>query len=66
KRTKRNAETAHKNLTKHTYPAACHPQAWSAASSVSVLSLLLGLEPCSTEPTPSESPLARGLRLNRN
>ena len=48
------------------YPAACHPQAWSAASSVSVLSLLLGLEPCSTEPTPSESPLARGLRLNRN
>lgn len=48
------------------YPAACHPQAWSAASSVSVLSLLLGLEPCSTELTPSESPLARGLRLNRN
>ena len=48
------------------YPAACHPQAWSAASAVSVLSLLLGLEPGSTKPTPSNSPLARGLRLNRN
>ncbi len=27
------------------YPAACHPQAWTAASSIAVLNALLGLEP---------------------
>ena len=27
------------------YPASCHPQAWTAAASVAVLSSLLGLEP---------------------
>ena len=56
------------------YPAACHPQAWSAASSVSVLSLLLGLEPSAgavdaqseaTETAPVDSPLAQGLSIKR-
>ncbi|QAY62230.1 amylo-alpha-1,6-glucosidase [Xylanimonas allomyrinae] len=27
------------------YPASCHPQAWSAASSVAILTAVLGLEP---------------------
>ncbi|MBT1170547.1 glycogen debranching N-terminal domain-containing protein [Bifidobacterium sp. SO4] len=50
------------------YPAACHPQAWSAASSVSVLSLLLGLEPGAPAgtTTPADSPLAQGLRIERD
>lgn len=48
------------------YPAACHPQAWSAASSVSVLALLLDLQPGSEVSTPADSPLARGLRLNKS
>ena len=55
------------------YPAACHPQAWSAASSVSVLALLLGLEPgAGTESgtaagtgTPAASPLAQGLHITK-
>ena len=49
------------------YPAACHPQAWSAASSVCVLALLLGLEPDvgAGADAPVDSPLARGLRLER-
>ena len=46
------------------YPAACHPQAWSAASSVAVASLLLGLTP-DGECHPADSPLARGLSLHR-
>ncbi|NMM94933.1 glycogen debranching N-terminal domain-containing protein [Bifidobacterium oedipodis] len=45
------------------YPAACHPQAWSAASSVAVLSVLLGLTPDGS--TPVDSPLAQDLRLER-
>ena len=44
------------------YPAACHPQAWSAASSVAVLSLLLGLTPDGGS-TAIDSPLARDLRI---
>lgn len=50
------------------YPAACHPQAWSAASSVAVLSVLLGLNPDGdsiADSTPCEAPLARGLRIER-
>lgn len=61
------------------YPAACHPQAWSAASSVAVLALLLGLSPESGEGAvgaggvdgeagafvPADSPLARDLHLER-
>ncbi|MCL1871903.1 MAG: amylo-alpha-1,6-glucosidase [Promicromonosporaceae bacterium] len=41
------------------YPASCHPQAWSAASSVAILTAALGLEPTSdggltaTPPEPS-------------
>lgn len=46
------------------YPAACHPQAWSAASSVAVAALLLGMRPDgSTHPV--DSPLAHGLRFER-
>lgn len=44
------------------YPAACHPQAWSAASSVAVVSLLLGLRPDGNGRR-SRSPLAEGLRI---
>lgn len=44
------------------YPAACHPQAWSAASSVSVLALLLGLDSDGSS-SPLDSPLAQGLRV---
>ncbi|QOL33254.1 amylo-alpha-1,6-glucosidase [Bifidobacterium eulemuris] len=50
------------------YPAACHPQAWSAASSVAVLSVLLDLNPggdCGAGNAPCGSPLARGLRIER-
>lgn len=49
------------------YPAACHPQAWSAASSVAVVALLLGLEPGNAidAANPADSPLAQGLRLER-
>lgn len=46
------------------YPAACHPQAWSAASSVAVVSLLLGIEPDGTT-CPVNSPLAAGLHIKR-
>lgn len=45
------------------YPAACHPQAWSAASSVAVLGVLLGLEPGSV-PHPVPSPLSQGLSID--
>ncbi|WP_125968751.1 glycogen debranching N-terminal domain-containing protein [Bifidobacterium samirii] len=49
------------------YPAACHPQAWSAASSVAVLSLLLGLAPDGEASDGAsaavDSPLARDLRI---
>ena len=44
------------------YPAACHPQAWSAASSVSVLAMLLGLDSDGSS-SPLDSPLAQGLRV---
>ena len=43
------------------YPAACHPQAWSAASSVAVLSVLMGLAPSGA--TPVDSPLARDVSI---
>lgn len=46
------------------YPAACHPQAWSAASSVAVLSVLMGLHPDGAA-SPIASPLARDLRIER-
>ena len=41
------------------YPAACHPQAWAAASSVAVASLLLGLTP-DGEGRPIEARWPRG------
>lgn len=46
------------------YPAACHPQAWSAASSVAVISVLLGIKPDGTI-NPADSPLTSGLSLHR-
>lgn len=46
------------------YPAACHPQAWSAASSIAVVSVLLGIKPDGTT-NPANSPLALGLDLKR-
>ena len=46
------------------YPAACHPQAWSAASSIAVVSVLLGIKPDGTT-NPANSPLALGLDLER-
>ena len=46
------------------YPAACHPQAWSASSSVAVVSVLLGIKPDGTI-NPADSPLALGLSLER-
>lgn len=46
------------------YPAACHPQAWAAASSVAVVALLLGMEPDGTT-HPVDHPLAQGLRIIR-
>jgi glycogen debranching enzyme len=52
------------------YPAACRPQAWSAASSVAVLTAALGLVPDAAAGTVASSPLlglgsvaARGLRV---
>lgn len=33
------------NVAPSAYPAACHPQAWAAASAIPVISLLLGLNP---------------------
>ncbi len=52
------------------YPAACRPQAWSAASSVAVLTAALGLAPDAAAGTVASSPLSglgsvavRGLRL---
>ena len=52
------------------YPAACRPQAWSAASSVAVLTAALGLTPDAAAGTVASSPLlglgsvaARGLRV---
>jgi len=41
------------------YPAACRPQAWSAAAAVSVLASILGLEP--TEDALAVSPLATAI-----
>ena len=50
------------------YPAACRPQAWSAAASVAVLTAVLGLEPdggeVRTNPIPSFGAVAvDGIRL---
>ncbi len=52
------------------YPAACRPQAWSAASSVAVLTAALGLVPDAAAGTVASSPLlglgsvaTRGLRI---
>ncbi|MEN3305803.1 MAG: hypothetical protein V7603_2005 [Micromonosporaceae bacterium] len=54
------------------YPAACRPQAWSAAAAVAVLQAVLGLEPdvparelrvCPPAGTPLGAVAARGLRL---
>lgn len=52
------------------YPAACRPQAWSAASSVAVLTAVLGLEPDAPAGAVHARPLpgfgavsARGLRI---
>lgn len=52
------------------YPAACRPQAWSAASAVAALAAVLGLSPNATDLTVSISPLpgagavaASGLRI---
>jgi glycogen debranching enzyme len=48
------------------YAAACRPQAWSAASAVSVLSSLLGLDPDAPAGTLGISPtgVVGGLSLN--
>jgi glycogen debranching enzyme len=43
------------------YPAACRPQAWSAAASVAVLSSLLGLDPDARSGVLGVSPAAGGL-----
>ncbi|MFD1714924.1 glycogen debranching N-terminal domain-containing protein [Amnibacterium flavum] len=47
------------------YPAACRPQAWSAAAAVAVLAAAAGLEPDRDSGTlivePGDSPLARGV-----
>ena len=43
------------------YPAACRPQAWSAASAVSVLASALGLEPDADAGVLGVSPTASGL-----
>ena len=43
------------------YPAACRPQAWSAASSVAVLASVLGLEPDAVEGVLGVSPAATAL-----
>jgi glycogen debranching enzyme len=40
------------------YPAACRPQAWSAAAAVSVLSTVLGLEPDSTTGAITSTPIS--------
>ncbi|NMM98456.1 glycogen debranching N-terminal domain-containing protein [Bifidobacterium olomucense] len=48
------------------YPAACHPQAWSAASSISVLALLLDLKPDGSSSPLIDPPLARDLRMVRD
>ncbi len=52
------------------YPAACRPQAWSAAASVAVLTAVMGLEPDAAAGAVGTSPLpgfgavsARGLRI---
>ncbi|WP_165063266.1 glycogen debranching N-terminal domain-containing protein [Marisediminicola senii] len=43
------------------YPAACRPQAWSAASAVSVLASVLGLDPDASMGVLNVSPAASGL-----
>lgn len=45
------------------YPAACHPQAWAAASSVEVLAFLLGMDPEAPE-KPINCDLSRGLEVD--
>jgi glycogen debranching enzyme len=55
------------------YPAACRPQAWSAAAAIAVLGASLGLQPTqdgtalSVHPAASGSPISvRGLRFGGN
>ncbi len=43
------------------YPAACHPQAWAAASSIAVLAALLGIRPDVPGGTVALSPVATGM-----
>jgi glycogen debranching enzyme len=43
------------------YPAACRPQAWSAAAAVSVLSSVLGLDPDAQAGVLAARPAATGL-----
>lgn len=45
------------------YPAACRPQAWSAAAAISVLGSVLGLEPRDGELSVSPSMVAGALRV---
>ncbi len=54
-----------------TYPASCHPQAWAAASAVSILTAVVGIRPDVPRGTVAFSPLAHrdqlsvsGLRLS--
>jgi glycogen debranching enzyme len=46
------------------YPAACRPQAWSAAAAIAVLTATLGLEPGDDGLGVSPSPLARNLTVD--
>jgi glycogen debranching enzyme len=51
------------------YPAACHPQAWSAASAILIVQAVLGLEPdvpagrVRLRPLPGMPLEVRGLRI---
>jgi len=46
------------------YPAACRPQAWSAASAISVLASSLALNPAGDELGVNPGPAARSLRVD--
>lgn len=46
------------------YPAACRPQAWSAAAAVSIVNTMLGLYPDVPGGVVSHRPLASGLRAD--
>ncbi len=45
------------------YPASCHPQAWAAASSVAIVTALLGIRPDVPGGTVGLAPLESGMGL---